>query len=227
MSQRTRLSATICRRLDDLPLALELAAARVRLLSPPALLQRLDDSLSLLTGGARDLPERQRTLRATIEWSHDLLDPDEQAAFRRLSVFRRLVHARGGRGNRRGRPRPGRDARRAEPRQAARRRPLLPPRDTARVRAGAARRARERDEYALRHARWYLERLEDDFPALGQHSGELMAWFAAEEDNLRAMLDGPHGGEPRGRGASGTTAVHVLEVPWSLWRDPPAVHDGT
>ena len=78
----------ICRRLDDLPLALELAAARVRLLSPPALLQRLDDSLSLLTGGARDLPERQQTLRAAIEWSHDLLTPDEQAGFRRVSVFR-------------------------------------------------------------------------------------------------------------------------------------------
>ena len=80
--------AEVCRRLDNLPLAVELAAARAKLLSPAMLLQRLDAVLPLLTGGARDLPERQRTLRATIEWSHDLLQPDERAAFRRLSVFR-------------------------------------------------------------------------------------------------------------------------------------------
>jgi predicted ATPase len=80
--------AEVCRRLDNLPLALELAAARAKLLSPAMLLQRLDAVLPLLTGGARDLPERQRTLRATIEWSHDLLEPDERTAFRRLSVFR-------------------------------------------------------------------------------------------------------------------------------------------
>jgi predicted ATPase/class 3 adenylate cyclase len=80
--------AEVCRRLDNLPLALELAAARSKLLSPSALLQRLDTALPLLTGAAGDRPERQRTLRATIEWSHDLLDSDTQAAFRRLSVFR-------------------------------------------------------------------------------------------------------------------------------------------
>ena len=78
----------ICRRLDELPLAIELAAARVRALSPAQILERLEQRLPLLTGGARDLPERQRTLRATIEWSHDLLTDDEQAAFRRLAVFR-------------------------------------------------------------------------------------------------------------------------------------------
>ena len=77
----------ICLRLDDLPLALELAAARVKALSATQILERLEQRLPLLTGGPRDLPERQRTLRATIEWSYDLLTPDEQRLFARLSVF--------------------------------------------------------------------------------------------------------------------------------------------
>ena len=78
----------ICRRLDELPLALELAAARVKALSPRQILERLEHRLPLLTGGARDLPERQRTLRATIEWSYDLLTKEEQRLFQRLAVFR-------------------------------------------------------------------------------------------------------------------------------------------
>jgi predicted ATPase/class 3 adenylate cyclase len=79
--------AAICRRLDGLPLALELAAARVKALTPPAILTRLDRRLQLLTSGARDLPGRQQTLRDTIGWSHDLLAPPQQALFRRLAVF--------------------------------------------------------------------------------------------------------------------------------------------
>jgi predicted ATPase/class 3 adenylate cyclase len=181
--------AEICRRLDDLPLAIELAAARVRLLSPAALLKRLDESLSLLTGGARDLPERQRTLRATIEWSHDLLRPEEQAAFRRLSAFRgsftlEAAEAIAG----------------AELDQVATlvEQSLVKPlgderfflletlREFARERLDAS---GERDEYALRHARWYLKQLETNHPATyGPRHAELMAWFAFEEDNLRAML---------------------------------------
>jgi predicted ATPase len=78
----------ICRRLDDLPLALELAAARVKALSSAQILERLEQRLPLLTGGARDLPERQRTLRATIEWSYELLSPEEQRLFALLAVFR-------------------------------------------------------------------------------------------------------------------------------------------
>jgi predicted ATPase len=78
----------ICDRLEDLPLALELAAARVKALSPAQILERLEQRLPLLTGGTRDLPERQRTLRATIEWSYELLSSEEQRLFARLSVFR-------------------------------------------------------------------------------------------------------------------------------------------
>ena len=77
----------ICRRLDGLPLAIELAASRVRLLPPKAILARLDSRLTLLTGGGRDRPERQQTLRGAIAWSHDLLDGSQQTLFRRLGVF--------------------------------------------------------------------------------------------------------------------------------------------
>jgi predicted ATPase/predicted Ser/Thr protein kinase len=77
----------ICARLDGLPLAIELAAARVKVLSPASMCTRLASSLQLLTGGARDLPRRQQTLRAAFDWSHDLLSPAEQKLFRRLSVF--------------------------------------------------------------------------------------------------------------------------------------------
>ena len=85
--ENTRAIAEICRRLDGLPLAIELAAARVKLLPPAAMRARLENSLQLLTGGARDLPARQQTLRGAIDWSHDLLSAPEQKLFRRLAVF--------------------------------------------------------------------------------------------------------------------------------------------
>ncbi len=79
--------AEICRKLDGLPLAIELAAVRVKLLSPQSIFTRLQNSLNLLTRGANDLPERQRTMRETIRWSYELLDEDEKILFRRLAVF--------------------------------------------------------------------------------------------------------------------------------------------
>ena len=80
--------AEICLRLDGLPLTIELAAARCKLLSPHTLLERLDNRLTVIRGGARDLPERHQTLRHTIDWSYDLLDESEQLLFNRLAVFR-------------------------------------------------------------------------------------------------------------------------------------------
>lgn len=77
----------ICRQLDGLPLAIELAAARVRMFPPGKMLERLSDRLKLLRGGPRDLPDRQRTLRSTIDWSYELLDEAERALFARLAVF--------------------------------------------------------------------------------------------------------------------------------------------
>ncbi len=79
--------AAICSHLDGLPLAIELAAARIKLLTPDAILARLEKSLSLLTSTGADLSERQRTLRGTIDWSHDLLNEKERSLFRRLGVF--------------------------------------------------------------------------------------------------------------------------------------------
>ena len=77
----------ICRRLDGLPLAIELAAGRAKLLSPESILKRMENSLALLAGGRSDVPDRQRTIRKAVEWSVELLDDDEKAVFRRLSVF--------------------------------------------------------------------------------------------------------------------------------------------
>ncbi len=86
-SSNARPVAELCRRLDGLPLAIELVATRIRLFPPEDLLERFGDRLLLLTSGEADLPDRQRTLHATLDWSHRLLDPSEQALFARLAVF--------------------------------------------------------------------------------------------------------------------------------------------
>src|SRR5439155_7353644 len=86
-SENVETVAEICRRLDGLPLAIELAAARVRLFPPASLLARLERRLPMLTGGAKDLPARQQTLRGAIDWSYGLLDEAGRRLYRQLSVF--------------------------------------------------------------------------------------------------------------------------------------------
>src|SRR5205814_5999562 len=86
-SENAQAVAEITARLDGLPLAIELAATRVKVLTPQQMLPRLERSLSLLASASRTVPERQRTLRGAIAWSYDLLDKPEQSLFRRLSVF--------------------------------------------------------------------------------------------------------------------------------------------
>lgn len=180
----------VCRRLDNLSLALELAAARAKLFAPEALLQRLDAALPLLTGGAVDLPDRQRTLRATIEWSFDLLDRDGQAAFRRMSVFRgsfTLAAAEAVTGATLEEITALVDQSMLKPFGDDRFFLLETLREYARERLGDA---GEADDYALRHARWYLAQLEAIEPVLrGPRTGEFLAWYGSEDDNLRAMLD--------------------------------------
>jgi predicted ATPase/serine/threonine protein kinase len=87
-AENARAIAEICVRLDGLPLAIELAAARVKVLPPQAMLSRVENRLKLLSGGSRDLPERQQTMRAAISWGYNLLDDDDKALFATLSVFR-------------------------------------------------------------------------------------------------------------------------------------------
>ena len=89
--------ADICRRLDGIPLALELAAARVKILSIPNLAQRLNERFKILTGGSRSALPRQKTLSALIDWSYDLLTPQEQMLFSRVGIFARRLQSGCGR----------------------------------------------------------------------------------------------------------------------------------
>ena len=178
----------ICRRLDDLPLALELAAARVKALSTAQILERLELRLPLLTGGARDLPERQRTLKATIEWSYDLLTEDEQRLFARLALFRGGCTLEA-----------AEEVAEADldvlqslvdkslVRHTGERYWML---ET--IREYAAERledSRQAEEFGQRHAEHYLALAEEAEPHLETNPEEWLERLEAEHDNLRAALD--------------------------------------
>ena len=200
--------AAVCRRLDNLPLALELAAARAKLLSPSALLRRLDAALPLLTGGAHDLPERQRTLRATIEWSHGLLTNDGRTAFRRLSVFRgsfSLEAAEAVTGSDLDQVAALVDQSLLKPTGDERFFLLETIREYAREQLSQA---EETDTYRDRHADWYLEQLA---AIQKEKAAERFGWVAANEDNLRAILDRLTATDP-------DRAETALRRLWPFWR---------
>ena len=191
--ERSRLEASaeiaeLCSRLDDLPLAVELAAARAKALSPAQILERLSQRLDLLQGG-RDADARQQTLRATIEWSYALLSADEQRLFRALSVFR------GGCTLDAAEEVCGADLNTLQ--SLVEKSLLRFTRERYWMLETIREYTRERldddggtAEYALRHARWYLARLQANYPErLGAGQPEILAWYDEEEDNLRAMLD--------------------------------------
>ena len=204
--------ARICERLDDLPLAIELAAARVKVLSPKDLLERLEQRLPLLAGGSRDAPERQRTLRATIEWSHDLLTPHEQQLFARLAVFRGgwtleaaeavvdadldTLQSLVDKSLVRVRPESGRFWMLETIREFA-----------------AERLAASNEEHAMRarHATYLLERVEDAWTRTVSDREAVIAWLGAEHDNVRAAMDWLD--------ANGRTAelVQLTGALWKFW----------
>jgi predicted ATPase len=217
----------ICRRLDGLPLAIELAAARIRLLPPQELASRLDERFTLLTGGARDLPERQQTLRNTLEWSFGLLPVGEQALFARLGVFSGSFSLAAAEAIGNGSPQDGQAERpeqvmdmlgalvdsslvrpqnvRGEPRFA-----LL---ET--IREYALERLRDRGDWTWahdRHAAYFLALAEPgdaDLTGAGQ-----LAWLArleTDHGNLWAAMSWLAGQGPLEQ------AVHLSTVTWRFW----------
>jgi predicted ATPase len=181
--------AEICRRLDCLPLAIELAAPRVRVLELDDLLGRLEQRLSLLTGGPRDLPTRQRTLRATIEWSYDLLGASEQSALSRLAVFARSWDA---------------DAAESVCEAPMQTLGALVEQNLIAFRAGRffmlatirefalgrLRECGEEDALRLRHAQYFVDRAEQTAPRIGQAEVQRhLAVLEPDSANLIAALE--------------------------------------
>jgi predicted ATPase/DNA-binding SARP family transcriptional activator len=211
--------AEICRLLDGIPLAIELAAARSNLLTPHEILSRIARPLELLVGGNRDLPVRHQTLRATIEWSHDLLTPEQSALFGRLSVFpgscslEALVEVCAA----------DLDAlaalldhsllrREREPAGRARFGMLATIRDYAADRLGAA----ERGELRSRHALHFLagaERTREIIAGSGAREAELLAELEQDHDNYRAALRWAH---ETGDNAALLRLVTALRLFWMV-----------
>jgi predicted ATPase/RsiW-degrading membrane proteinase PrsW (M82 family) len=184
----------ICAKLDGLPLAVELAAARVRVLTPPALLERLDRSLAVLTGGAEDLPGRHQTLRDTIAWSYGMLGSAEQELFDRLSVFVGGFTLEAAEAASGGDVLNALDSlvahslvKRDEVEDGALRFRML---ETIREYAGERLRERgEEDELRRGHAEWFTSLAEEaEAELLGPHQAEWLRRLSYENDNIRAAL---------------------------------------
>jgi predicted ATPase/class 3 adenylate cyclase len=222
--------AEITARLDGLPLAIELAASRIKVLSPPELLDRLGRRLPLLTGGARDLPERHHTLRATIEWSHDLLEADERRLLARLAVFAggwslNAAEAVCGPGSdadvldglgalvdhslvRRGRPRGG----------ETRFRMLETIREFAGERLAAS---DDEEEVRRRHARFIRDLAEEAEPNLTTDAqAEWLRRLEREHDNLRTALDWAE------RTGDAETAARIASAVWRFWQQQGYLAEG-
>ena len=216
--------ATICQRLDGLPLAIELAAARTGVLSPGALLARLDKRLTLLTGGPRDAPERQQTMRQTIAWSYDLLTNDEQMLFCHLSVFRGGFSL----GAAESISEPNSDAvvdgvtslvyksllRREEREDEPRYRMLETVREF-----GSERLAERGEEAAIRdrHATFYLALAERVEPELfGPDQPLWLNFLEAEHDNLRAALDWLER-QPEAESGTNLPLLRLAVALWLFW----------
>ena len=224
--------AGICRRLDGLPLAIELAAARIKIFSPPMMLARLEASLPLLGGGSVDLPARQRTLRGAIDWSYQLLSEPEQALFRRLSIFSGgwTVDA----AEQVAILDPATDLEIYEGLSALVDQSLVrPPADgpgeprfemLQLIREYAAERLAETSEasvVARRHAEWFLALAES--AALALEGGTGVEWLdrlAAEHDNVRAALRWAVDNGEREIGLRVSTAI------WRFWQQRGHLGEG-
>ena len=221
--ERSRLEpsveiAELCVRLDDLPLAVELAAARAKALSPRQILERLSQRLDVLESG-RDTDPRQQTLRATIDWSHDLLSEEEQRVFRALSVFA------GGCTLEAAEEVCGADIKTLQSlveksllRFSNERYWMLETiRDYARERLDEA---GETDALARRHADYHFALLEERPMSLilGSRRRELLAWFGEEEDNLRATLDYLEGAAPQDAARAADLLIAILDAAWAARR---------
>jgi predicted ATPase/class 3 adenylate cyclase len=215
--------AEICVRLDGLPLAIELAAARVRVLTPHAIMDRLGDRLKLLSGGSRDLPERQQTLRGAIAWSHDLLDEADQRVFARFAVFaggatldavQRVVFD------------PGDDAdpldamdslvdkslvrQESEPDGEPRFRMLGTIREFATEKLGER---GEAESIGERHAEWVISLVEEGAGgAFGPDQKAILDRYEREHDNIRAALARAIALE------NAEVAMRIFAASWRFWQ---------
>jgi predicted ATPase len=222
---------TVCERLDGLPLAIELAAAKVRVLSPSAMLERLQQSLDVLRSGARDVPPRHQALAATFEWSHELLSEDEQVLFRRLAVFRGGFTLEAAETVCAGDRIAVADVmdllyslatksllRREGSTAGARFRMLETVCEFARARLNLSPEARE---MKLAHLRYFRDLAEREAPLLkSEHELATLARMDAEQSNLRAAL------ECSREAGDSESQLRIIGALWFYWNVRGETHEG-